>query len=855
VSAFGAVRANLTAAAELTVERLSRSPHHVLLSLLLHAAVLLGLGHLLPGVLVEDFVAALLATIVIALLNALVRPILIVLTLPLTVASFGLVSLVINASMVVVAAPLVPGLEVTGFLPAFSLAIVLTVATTIVNVVLSVDEDETFYAQLARRIQQAGVADGDRSRPGLVIIQIDGLAAPILRNAIRVGLVPRMASWVRSGRYRLVEWDCPPPSQTSASQAGILHGNNEGIPAFRWYEKASGRLLVSNRPADAAEIEARISDGQGLLHPAGASVGNLFSGDAADAAFTMSRMTDPVGSIRADAFQLYFVDPAAFIRTIVLSIGEMVKELVEARRQRRQDVQPRVHRGATFAFLRAATNVVLRDLNTTFVVRSMNLGVPVVYVDYVDYDEIAHHAGPERLESLRTLAGVDRAIASLERAGASAARDYRFVLLSDHGQSQGATFRQRFGQTLEELLSDLTGRGTTVVAATGRTEAYGPVNALLTELIQRPGVAGRVSSRALRGQTSGGAVQLEGDEQTVEVPGSDGPTELVVCASGNLANVYFPAHPGRLSAEEIEELHPGLLASLSAHPGIGFVMVRSEQHGTLILGAGGVRRLGDDHVDGDDPLADLGGHAAAHLRRLDAFVNVGDLLLNSTYDPDLGEVAAFEELVGSHGGLGGPQNQPFLMAPAELPLPDGALVGAPAVHGQLRRWIDGLGIPEDAKDPPRLEPVREPRGLGVLVAYMAINSLVLLLAGLGILAMVTFGSPAEVPDEIGRLPAFVGFILGGFGVIGLLTALGLWLRQRWARYATLALQAIAVLQVVFALASDGLRGVLSYGVIAAAVALVLFFYLTRPHVAAVFERPDSTRPLRQRGRPTGDPSG
>jgi hypothetical protein len=127
-----------------------------------------------------------------------------------------------------------------------------------------------------------------------------------------------------------------------------------------------------------------------------------------------------------DAFSLYFMDPAAFIRTVVLSVGEFLKELVEARRQRIQDIQPRVHRGTTFAFLRAATNVVLRDLNTTFVVRSMSLAAPVIYTDLVDYDEIAHHAGPERMESLRALTGVDRVVARL--AGTAC------VLILDHGQ-------------------------------------------------------------------------------------------------------------------------------------------------------------------------------------------------------------------------------------------------------------------------------------------------------------------------------------------------------------------------------------------------------------------------------------
>ncbi len=201
----GTIRRSLSSSIALSRERIRRSPRRVLVTWLLQAIVLLMVGTLLPGVLVEDLVSALIAAAVISGLNALVRPIIVVLTLPLTVATFGLLSLLINSSMIVVAAPLVPGLAVNGFLPAFSLAIILTVLTTIVNVVLAVDEDETFYAELARRIDaQEGPIDGPRSA-GLVVIQIDGLAAPILRNAIRVGTVPRMASWVPSGAYRLTE--------------------------------------------------------------------------------------------------------------------------------------------------------------------------------------------------------------------------------------------------------------------------------------------------------------------------------------------------------------------------------------------------------------------------------------------------------------------------------------------------------------------------------------------------------------------------------------------------------------------------------------------------------------------------
>jgi uncharacterized membrane protein YvlD (DUF360 family) len=840
------VRETVSASASLAASRVRRAPHHLVLAWILQAVIILVLGHVIPGVLVDDLLSALIAALVIALLNALVRPVLVLLTLPLSVATIGLLSLVINASIVVLAAPLVPGMEVNGFLPAFALAVALTVVTTLVNITLSVDEDEAFYAELARRVAAREAPAGDPTRPGLIVIQIDGLAAPILRNAIRVGLVPRMASWVRSGRYRLAEWDCPPPSQTSASQAGILHGNNDDIPAFRWFEKENGRLLVSNHPGDAVEIERRHSDGNGLLHAGGTSVGNLFSGDAPRSLFTMSRMTGPTGAADVDAFSLYFVDPAAFIRTIVLTISEVVKELIEARRQRRLDVQPRVHRGFTFAVLRAVSNVVLRDLNMTFLVESIARGVPIMYADFVDYDELAHHAGPERLETLRALAGVDRVLASLEQAMEDASRRYRIVVLSDHGQTQGATFLQRYGTSLEDLVRGLMGGDATMVAATGRAESFGPTNALLTELTQRPGVTGRIAGRAFRGRTRDGVVDLGPEEMTTTGGDEDRSLpELVVCASGNLANLYFNAREGRLSLEEIEVLYPGLVAALVAHPGIGLVMARTEEGGSVVLGAGGVHHLADGRVDGDDPLAPFGPRTAEHLRRLDDFPHVGDLLLNSSYYPDVDEVAAFEELVGSHGGMGGPQTRPFVMYPSELSDPAAEIVGAPALHRQLAAWTRELGVEPDAAAPVEHLERPNPRGVKVLATYQALFAVPIL--GLaGFVAIAGAGASdtipgTAIPGSVSTL--FIAGILAAIGLFALATAIGLWRRKRWAWMATLVLQAITVLQLLFALASDGFAGLASFGFMPAAIALLVFYYLSRPHVAAAFgRRPPSARP-------------
>ncbi|HSL74317.1 MAG TPA: hypothetical protein VK853_07615, partial [Ilumatobacteraceae bacterium] len=117
------------------------------------------------------------------------------------------------------------------------------------------------------------------------------------------------------------------------------------------------------------------------------------------------------------------------------------------------------------------------------------------------------------------------------------------------------------------------------------------------------------------------------------------------------------------------------------------VMVRSSQLGALVIGNAGIRYLSDDRVEGIDPLTHFGPNAADHLRRTDSFANAPDLLVNSFFDPHADEGAAFEELIGFHGGLGGEQTQPFVLHPATFSAPDGPIVGAASIHHLFKRWM------------------------------------------------------------------------------------------------------------------------------------------------------------------------
>jgi type I phosphodiesterase/nucleotide pyrophosphatase len=513
-----------------------------------------------------------------------------------------------------------------------------------------------------------------------LVIQLDGVGAPVLQRAIERGVVPTIAKWLEDGGHRLVTWDCGIPSQTSSSQAGILYGRNDDIPAFRWYEKDRRRLMVSNHPGDAAELERRLSTSEGLLAHDGSSLGNLLSGDAPRTALTLSalgrglQVGDPVELL---SFGRVWPTLAGAIREVFVEIGQ-------GWRQRLHNVRPRVARGGSFPFLRAASNVVLRDLTAHLLRRDMKRGVPIAYSTFVGYDVVAHHAGPERPEAMQVLRQLDTLIAQLERDAVHAPRAYEFVLLSDHGQTQGPTFRQRHGKRLDEVVRQLA-HTRSVTAPAKRSEGWGYVNALLSEAVRGNRRSARAARTVLRRRRRGPYVEVGPDRYRKRRENA----EVIVCASGSLGLIYLADWPGRLSLEGISQVYPGLIEGLAAHDGIGFVLVGSERLGPVVLGAGGLHRLEDDQTEGQDPLAPYGPRAAEHLRRLHAFQHVGDLVVNARFDPATGELNAFEELVGSHGGLGGDQNLAFLMFPARWTVSDG-LVGPEAINGLLRAWLSGI---------------------------------------------------------------------------------------------------------------------------------------------------------------------
>jgi uncharacterized membrane protein YvlD (DUF360 family) len=610
-------------------------------------------------------------------LSALVWPLLVRALLLVPALVLGLLVFVLNGSLLLVALRLNPSSSAEAAPEtAVVVAAVMSAVASATGGALAVRDDDAYRRRLYR------LADRRRppgppgpATPGTVFLQLDGVGHDVLLAAVGKGLMPTVARWLESS-HRLTPWRTDWSSQTGASQLGILHGTNHDVPAFRWYDKDRREVMVCNRPTSAAELQRRAveftGDG-GLLTVDGASRGNLFGGGADEQALVLSIATRRRGRqnrSRAGYFA-YFCDPANAVRTVMSFVAEVGREMGESTGARMRKQRPRVSRGGLYPLVRAFATVVERDVVVAAVMGDLLAGRTAVYADLVAYDEVAHHSGPTSRDAEKVLQRLDRALALIANVAEHAPRPYRIVVLSDHGQSPGETFRARYGLGLGELVR--AGCGLPVPRKAQRTHSGAEARAAVRAALRRP-------------------VEERGEHY-----GPSRQSEPLVLASGNLGLVSFPDVPHRMSKEEIDARHPALLTTLANHPGIGFLLVRSEEHGGLVLGAHGAQiplaRLDDD----PGPLEVFGPGAADAVRRTHSFPHTADIMVNSFHDPADGEVLAFEEQIGSHGGLGGAQARPFLLSPLAFsePVEEGCeLVGAEQVHRVLRRWLRELNGPQ-----------------------------------------------------------------------------------------------------------------------------------------------------------------
>lgn len=657
---------------------------------------------------VNSIETAFLVVAVIGILNAILWPVLTRYTLPFLIATFGVGILLLNVFILYLTSLVVEGFTVTGW-AYITTPIVMAAITTIISALLTIDDDASYFRSVLSKRIAKNENINKHSKPGIIFTEIDGLSTPILQEAINNGHMPTLKRWLIQEGYKITEWEPDLSSQTGASQAGILHGNNSNMPAFRWVEKENNnKIVASNGPGDAPILEARISNGKGLLAINGASRSNLFSGDASDVIFTYSKLTD-LNKFYNKSWYYFYSHPENFPRTIALFFWDLILEIYSRIRQKVKNIYPRLKRGWIYLFVRPGANVFMREITTFSIVGDIIAGhTDVLYATYYGYDEIAHHSGINDADVFIVLRQLDKQFKRIESARNFASREYIHVILSDHGQTNGATFKQRYGYTLEELVRKLLPAERKIYSILSSNEDHWgkpfshPIentqDYINDKVEDAKDISMNLKDNALKKVKNISFIpkgllkdiKKEKIELKAEISKSAEEANIIVLASGNLGLIYFTDTKKRLKYEQIKLKFPKLISGLVQHEGVGFVLVDSKEYGSLVIGGDGIYYLDSDKIEGENPLKDFGKNAVHHLKRTNSFKYVPDILVNSFYDPESEEVAAFEELIGSHGGLGGGQCRPFIMHPSGWNLEEEEIIGAEKLHKVLKNKLEDI---------------------------------------------------------------------------------------------------------------------------------------------------------------------
>jgi len=612
----------------------------------------------------SPFVVALL----LGLLNALVRPILIILFLPITFVTLGLATFLLNAGLFYLAHLMVGPFVIENFASAIAGVFVLTFVNTLLGTALRLSDDYSFYATLMDKFstmtRRERVAPRDR---GIIVLQIDGLSYRTFKRALKKGKMPFLNDLIKRRRYALRSLFSGLPSQTSSVQASLFYGSSYDIPGFRWYDKRARRLVVSSNSADMSAVDERFASYTNPLLRNGSCINSLLHGGARKRILTLSTLGDrDLKAHRAELedFAIFSLHPYLYTRMVLFVIGDFIIDRLQSFIDLLRRSKMRIPRSVKFSFLRAIANAGFRESTTRFVMEDVVRGMPVIYANYVGYDMVSHHAGVNSADALGTLTGIDRQIKKIFRTTSrKAPRHFDLVVLSDHGQSESIPFRRLYARSLPEIIGETL--QTPAVEPAGSTAEVGYFHTLLREMRRVDQAYGK---RSLKRQRR----TLERLSEKITETASERKEEqaFVVCASGNLAHVYLTHSPEKLSTEHLLEHHSNLLEILIGHQGVGFIVTVREDGEVLVIGKSGMRKLGSGEVEGEDPLVSYlntknDEYIMKALSELGGFPHSGDVIVNGALLEN-GLVVTFEDQAGTHGGLGGPQTESFIVYPRRL---------------------------------------------------------------------------------------------------------------------------------------------------------------------------------------------
>ena len=647
--------------------------------------------------------------------NILIWPVISRFLMKFIIYTFGIGAQVINSAIFYGITCLIPGVS-SGSGESFVIPLMMAIATTIVSKIANIDYYDSYTKKISEYVKKESKVLDKNPYPGLLILEIDGLSIDILKEAIDKGMMPTLKRWIENNTHVLKEWETDLSSQTGASQAGILHGNNENIVAYRWVEKENNnKIMVSGKLAHAPIIEKRISNGNGLLCDKGVSITNMFTGDSDDPILTSSRF-EILTNTYNKLLYVVFLEAYTFQRVFILFLWEIFVEIKSQIMHYIKNVKPRLRRTFIYAAIRAGANVLLREITTETLIASILKGeINSAYASYVGYDEVAHHSGIRDDDVWNVLKQIDLQFDRIEKVEKTSDRNYEIVILSDHGQGNGETFKQKYGINLADyvrrlLPENMKSYDKTQYLSDHFRDAFIPENKQIETLMDKvddikdtdffsnkiddlkdkmPDFINIERLEDFRKEYQNDLDYIQKHESQEHSAKKAKNSTLIVLGSGNLGLIYLTQWRKRLYYEEIISLFPNLIPGLVKHDGIGFVLVNSYTNGPMVIGSDGIYYLNSDKIVGANPLENFSENAPMHLKRHNNFEHMPDILVNSFYNPETEEICAFEELIGSHGGLGGSQTRPFILYPSHWQDP-GELIGSKSIYDFLKKEMEEL---------------------------------------------------------------------------------------------------------------------------------------------------------------------
>ncbi|HEY8990908.1 MAG TPA: alkaline phosphatase family protein, partial [Luteolibacter sp.] len=320
-------------------------------------------------------------------------------------------------------------------------------------------------------------AKGQSEEPGLLLIQIDGLGRRQFEAALAKGKMPFLRRLGRHGNYALHTFYPGIPTTTPAVQAELYYGVRAGVPAFSFLDRETGETGLMIQPSWAKKFEARFQAGHEGLLKGGSSWSNIYSGGAAPeethfcgASIGFSDLWR-TGKIRS-GFVFLVLHGVSAVKIAALLLLEFAIALPQAVRGVFRGQWP--SQEFFMVLSRTFIGVGLRELVTIGGKVDVTRGLPVVHVNLLGYDELAHRRGPGSRFAHWSLRGIDRAIKNLYRAAlGSPRRDYHVWIFSDHGQERARSFATEFPGGVEKIIAGALAAEN--LAAAFSVAALGPV--------------------------------------------------------------------------------------------------------------------------------------------------------------------------------------------------------------------------------------------------------------------------------------------------------------------------------------------------------------------------------------------